>query len=204
VSGPDPTHRGPGPVPGVRSASVEVLDLTWRFSPYMQGSSAFSWGSGPTVDTLEDIVLSGHVGALEPSTWWGRVLLTPRLEIVARAPRPYTVVRGTPVPGYRQESYLATQANPKAITWEEFRDNFYRYHVREGLMIMRKEEFLSLKQGPLSVSEYRNKFLQLSRYTSQDVNTDAKRQYMFLRGLVEPPALPVDEPYLLNLSASDQ
>jgi hypothetical protein len=30
--------------------------------------------------------------------------------------------------------------------------------VPEGL-IMRKEEFLALKQGPLSVSEYRDKFL---------------------------------------------
>jgi hypothetical protein len=79
------------------------------------------------------------------------------------------------------ESYLATHANPEAITWEEFRDNFRRYHVPEGLMIVRKEEFLALKQGPLSVSEYKDKFLQLSRYAPKDVNTDAKRQYRFLR-----------------------
>jgi hypothetical protein len=67
------------------------------------------------------------------------------------------------------ESYLATHANPEAITWEEFRDNFRRYHVFEGLMVVRKEEFLALKQGPLSVSEYRDKFLQLSRYAPEDV-----------------------------------
>ena len=83
------------------------------------------------------------------------------------------------------ESYLATHANPEAITWEEFRDNFRCYHVPEGLMIARKE-FIALKQGPLSVSEYRDKFLQLSRYAPEDVNTDAKRQYRFLRGLVDP------------------
>jgi hypothetical protein len=46
-----------------------------------------------------------------------------------------------------------------------------------------KEEFLALKQGPLSVSEHRDKFLQLSRYAPEDVNTDAKRQYRFLRGI---------------------
>jgi hypothetical protein len=46
------------------------------------------------------------------------------------------------------ESYLATHADPEAITSKEFRDNFCRYHVPEGLMIVRKEEFLSLKQGP--------------------------------------------------------
>jgi hypothetical protein len=84
------------------------------------------------------------------------------------------------------ESYLATHANPEAITWEEFRDNFRRYHVPEGLMIVRKEEFLALKQAPLSVSEYRDKFLQLSRYAPEDVNTDAKRQCRLLRGLVDP------------------
>jgi hypothetical protein len=36
----------------------------------------------------------------------------------------------------------------------------------------------------MSVSEYRDKFLQLSRYALEDVNTDAKRQYML--GLVDP------------------
>jgi hypothetical protein len=84
------------------------------------------------------------------------------------------------------ESYLATHVNPDAITWEGFRDNFLRYHVPEGLMIVRKDEFLALKQGPLSVSEYRDKFLQLSRYAPEVVNTDAKRMYCFLRGLVDP------------------
>jgi hypothetical protein len=53
-------------------------------------------------------------------------------------------------------------------------------------MIVRKEEFLALKQGPLSVSEYKDKFLQLSRYAPEDVNMDAKGQYRFLRGLVDP------------------
>jgi hypothetical protein len=84
------------------------------------------------------------------------------------------------------ESYLATHADPEAITWEEFRDNFHRYHVPEGLMIVRKEKFLALKQRPPSVSEYRDKFLLLSRYAPEDVNTDAKRQYYFLRGVVDP------------------
>jgi hypothetical protein len=84
------------------------------------------------------------------------------------------------------ESYLTTHANPDTITWEEFRDNFRQYHVPAGLMIVKKEEFLALKHGPMSVSEYRDRFLQLSRYASEDVNTDANRQYHFLRGLVDP------------------
>jgi hypothetical protein len=46
------------------------------------------------------------------------------------------------------ESYLATHADTEAITWEEFKDNFHHYHLLEGLMIVTKEEFLALKQGP--------------------------------------------------------
>jgi hypothetical protein len=84
------------------------------------------------------------------------------------------------------ESYLATHANPDTITWEEFRGSFRQYHVPVGLMTVKKEEFLALKQGSSSVSEYRDRFLQLSRYAPEDVNTDAKRQYRFLRRLVDP------------------
>jgi hypothetical protein len=65
------------------------------------------------------------------------------------------------------ESYLATHANPEAITWEELRDNFCRYHIPVGLMTVKKEEFLALKQGPMLVSEYRDMFLQLSHYAPE-------------------------------------
>jgi hypothetical protein len=101
VSGPDPTQRGPEPILGVRFAPVEVLDLNRRFGLHMQGSVTFPWGSGPTVDTLKDIVFSSHVAALEPSMWWGRSLFTTRLVIVAWVSRLHTVVSGTPVSGYR-------------------------------------------------------------------------------------------------------
>jgi hypothetical protein len=70
-------------------------------------------------------------------------------------------------PSATKQTPNTTHANPEAITWEEFRDNFRRYHVPEGLMIVRKEEFIALKQGPLSVSEYRDKFLQLSHYAQR-------------------------------------
>jgi hypothetical protein len=42
-------------------------------------------------------------------------------------------------------------------------------------MMVRKEEFIALKQELMSVSEYKDKFVQLSRYAPEDVNTDAKR-----------------------------
>jgi hypothetical protein len=109
MSGPDPTQRGPGPVPGARFVPEEVLNLARRSGPYIQGSGTFPWGSRPTVDTLEDVVFPGHVVAPEPSTWWGRMLFTTRLEIAARAPRLHTVVRGTPVSRYRHLPKMFTK-----------------------------------------------------------------------------------------------
>jgi hypothetical protein len=47
VSGLDPTQRGPGLIPGVWFVPVEVLDLTRRSDPYIQGSSTFPWGLDP-------------------------------------------------------------------------------------------------------------------------------------------------------------
>jgi hypothetical protein len=35
----------------------------------------------------------------------------------------------------------------------------------------------------MTVNEYLNSFIQLSRYTTEDINTDEKKQDMFLVGL---------------------
>ena len=37
------------------------------------------------------------------------------------------------------------------------------------------EEFLALKQGTMSVTEYRDRFLQLARYAPADVADDRKK-----------------------------
>jgi hypothetical protein len=116
VSGPNPTQRDPEPILGVRFAPMEVLDLTRRFGPHIQGSDTFPWGSGLTVDTLEYIIFSGHVAVPEPSTWWGRAQFTTRLEIVAWVSRLHTVVRGTLVLGYRQNPRVATMRRTSSTT----------------------------------------------------------------------------------------
>jgi hypothetical protein len=53
-------------------------------------------------------------------------------------------------------------------------------------MKIKRKEFLSLKQRSMSVSEYRDKFIQLSRYAPRDVEDDEKKQELFLEGLVGP------------------
>jgi hypothetical protein len=83
----------------------------------VQGSDTSSWRSGPTDCIMRYIIFSGHVAPLEPSTWWSRVLFTARLQIVARAPRLHTVVRGTPDSGYRQWPPGPPQGRIRACRW---------------------------------------------------------------------------------------
>jgi hypothetical protein len=50
-------------------------------------------------------------------------------------------------------------------------------------MKLKKREFTDLKKGGKMVNEYLNSFIQLSRYANEDINTDEKKQDMFLEGL---------------------
>jgi hypothetical protein len=50
-------------------------------------------------------------------------------------------------------------------------------------MKLKKKEFAGLKQGGMTVNEYLNSFIQLLRYASDDINTDEKKQDVFLNGL---------------------
>jgi hypothetical protein len=49
-----------------------------------------------------------------------------------------------------------------------------------------KKEFLLIKQGSMSVSEYRDKFIQLSRYAPDEVVDDERKQEHFIEGLNGP------------------
>jgi hypothetical protein len=60
------------------------------------------------------------------------------------------------------DAYCPAHAAVNTITWAEFSTHFRNYHIPVGLMKIKKKEFLSLKQGGMSVSEYRDKFIQLS------------------------------------------
>jgi hypothetical protein len=53
-------------------------------------------------------------------------------------------------------------------------------------MKIKKKEFLSLKQGNMTVSEYRDKFIQLLRYSPEEVADDERRQDQFMEGLIGP------------------
>jgi hypothetical protein len=50
-------------------------------------------------------------------------------------------------------------------------------------MKLKTKEFTNLRQGSMTVNEYLNSFIQLSRYATKDINTDEKKQDVFLEGL---------------------
>jgi hypothetical protein len=84
------------------------------------------------------------------------------------------------------DSYIAAHVAADTITWAEFATQFRNYHIPAGLMKIKKKEFLSLKQGNMSVSEYRDKFIHLSRYTPDEVANDERKQEHFMEGLIGP------------------
>jgi hypothetical protein len=75
------------------------------------------------------------------------------------------------------------QANGYVMPWEEFKSKFNKAHVPMGLVKRMRDEFRNLKQGSLSVVDYRDKFLTLSRYAPDDADTNEKKQERFLNGL---------------------
>jgi hypothetical protein len=97
----------------------------------------------------------------------------------------YASVRleGTPTDWW--DAYTVAHDTPNTITWQEFKNKFREQHIPKGLMKLKKQEFLALKQGAMSVSEYRDKFIQLSRAPA-DVADDAEKQDHFRDGLIGP------------------
>jgi hypothetical protein len=81
------------------------------------------------------------------------------------------------------ETYCNTHADVDSITSNEFKAHFCNHYVPRGTMKLKKKEFTDLKQGGMMVNEYLNSFIQLSRYATKEINTDEKKQNMFLKGL---------------------
>jgi hypothetical protein len=81
------------------------------------------------------------------------------------------------------ETYRNSHQNVSAITWNEFKAQFRTHYVPRGMLKLKKKEFSELQQDGMTVNEYLNKFIQMSRYAPDEVNTDEKKQDAFLNGL---------------------
>jgi hypothetical protein len=63
------------------------------------------------------------------------------------------------------EAYCNTSVNVDTITFNEIKARFRTHYVPRGTMKLKRKEFANLKQGSMTVNEYLNSFIQLSRYT---------------------------------------
>jgi hypothetical protein len=80
-------------------------------------------------------------------------------------------------------NYVAIQPTDHQIIWDEFKLAFWEHYIPEGVLHMKHEEFMKLKQGGDTVTQYLNKFNHLSQYAIDQVNTDLKKRNCFMRGL---------------------
>jgi hypothetical protein len=80
-------------------------------------------------------------------------------------------------------NFSAIQPIRHQVTWAEFKLAFREHYVLEGVLQMKLEEFIRLKQGGDSVMQYLNKFNHLSQYAIDQVDTNLKKKNCFMRGL---------------------
>ncbi|XP_052882707.1 uncharacterized protein LOC108459261 [Gossypium arboreum] len=69
------------------------------------------------------------------------------------------------------------------ITWDLFQKEFQKKYIGEMYIEDKKQEFLTLQQGDMSVIDYEREFSRLSRYTSEFIPTEADSCKKFLLGL---------------------
>jgi hypothetical protein len=59
-------------------------------------------------------------------------------------------------------NFVAVQPAGHQVTWDEFKLAFREHYIPEGVLHMKQEEFMKLKQGGDTVTQYLNKFNHLS------------------------------------------
>jgi hypothetical protein len=81
------------------------------------------------------------------------------------------------------DPYVEAHEEPDTINWNEFKMAFRSHHIPQGVIKLKKKEFQDLKQGSMTLSEYVSRFMQLSRYAPNEVDTNEKKQKFFVNGL---------------------
>src|SRR3954469_11164468 len=76
-----------------------------------------------------------------------------------------------------------TMNGGQMMTWDEFKLKFSRTHVPPGLILRMRDEFKEMKHGRMTMVEYRDRYLSLSRYAPDEIGIEAKKKEIFLNGL---------------------
>ena len=111
----------------------------------------------PTFDSAED--------PLEADDWLREI--NKKLNIIHARGRDRVLLVAHQLVGTAGEwwdNYSNTSEDPENITWDKFQEAFREYHILEGIMEMKAEEFRNLKQGAMTVTQYIRKFMNVSRF----------------------------------------
>ncbi|KAA0043142.1 Gag protease polyprotein-like protein [Cucumis melo var. makuwa] len=81
------------------------------------------------------------------------------------------------------KSILARRSDARALDWQTFRGIFEDKYYPSTYCEAKRDEFLGLKQGSLSVAEYERKYTELSRYADVIIVSESDRCRRFERGL---------------------
>ncbi|KAA0067100.1 gag-protease polyprotein [Cucumis melo var. makuwa] len=69
------------------------------------------------------------------------------------------------------------------ITWQQFKESFYAKFFSASLRDAKRQEFLNLEQGDMTVEQYDAEFDMLYRFAPEMIATEAARADKFVRGL---------------------
>ncbi|XP_022856963.1 uncharacterized protein LOC111378030 [Olea europaea var. sylvestris] len=80
-------------------------------------------------------------------------------------------------------SRTRTEEQQRNLTWEQFKDEALAKYFPQALRDFKESEFLQLRQGNMSLTDYERQFEQLSRYAPYLVDTEVKKIRRFENGL---------------------
>ena len=79
--------------------------------------------------------------------------------------------------------YVVMAEGEENATWTFFVDSFREKYLGEAQLSGKIQEFMNLKQGKMTVTEYVTKFTELARFAPTIVPTDDARKRKFMLGL---------------------
>ncbi|KAA0037515.1 uncharacterized protein E5676_scaffold808G001020 [Cucumis melo var. makuwa] len=81
------------------------------------------------------------------------------------------------------KSIIARRNDARTLDWQTFRGIFEEKYYPTTYCEAKRDEFLELKQGSLSMAEYERKYTELSRYAGMIMASESDRCHRFERGL---------------------
>ncbi|KAA3477066.1 maturase K [Gossypium australe] len=86
---------------------------------------------------------------------------------------------------YRWWNTLVSVVPRERVSWEIFQEEYQKKYISERFIDHKRKEFLELKQGRMSVTNYEREFIRLSKYARECVSTEAVMCKRFEDGLNE-------------------